>query len=366
MTSHEDLVEFGDWVGEAMDRIGPLDRTLPLVQSGRSDDTVWSELAASGLVGAFVPEEYGGLGGTPSMAGVALARTGQVLLPVGYASTAVVATHILRMLPDSPIVADLFERINAGSLRLSWANGDTNARRDDESGMTLSGDAGRVVDADVADALLVGSSIDGERVIVLVDAAQEGVQVDGRPPLDLTRPALHVTFTGARATPLEAPNVLEIVEQADLLQRFAIASEAAGEAQATLEMSVGYAMDRQQFGRPIGAFQAIKHTCADMFVAAQGALAGGRLLCERWQATGLVPSLETLAVADYALSAALTNATKNTQIHGGIALTWEHRAHWFVKRAKSSQLTVGGDQGARIAERILDTRTDITAVLFHA
>jgi alkylation response protein AidB-like acyl-CoA dehydrogenase len=138
------------------------------------------------------------------------------------------------------------------------------------------------------------------------------------------------------------------------LAAVALAAEQVGGAQKCLEMSVDYAKVRVQFGRPIGSFQAIKHKCADMLLEVESAKSAAYYA--GWAAAELneeLPTVASLAKA-YCSDAYFHAAAENIQIHGGIGFTWEHDAHLYFKRAKSSQLLLGDPTYHRelLAQRI--------------
>ena len=138
------------------------------------------------------------------------------------------------------------------------------------------------------------------------------------------------------------------------LAAVALAAEQVGGAQEVLEMAVQYAKDRVQFGRPIGSFQAIKHKCADMLLEVESAKSAAYYA--GWCAAELndeLPSVASLAKA-YCSEAYFHAAAENIQIHGGIGFTWEHPAHLYFKRAKSSELLFGDPTYHRelLAQRI--------------
>ncbi|KOG89289.1 acyl-CoA dehydrogenase, partial [Streptomyces varsoviensis] len=146
------------------------------------------------------------------------------------------------------------------------------------------------------------------------------------------------------------PAVAEMLD----LAAIALAAEQAGGAQRVLDMSVEYAKLRVQFGRPIGSFQAIKHKCADMLVEVESARAAA--YHAGWAAAegdDEVPALASLAKS-YCSEAYFHAAAENIQIHGGIGYTWEHPAHLYFKRAKSSELMLGDGAYHRelLAQRI--------------
>lgn len=359
-TTHEEKVEFESWVQETLTRVSPLSRSAAAaVGDASGTDEIRAGLAENGLLGALVPEEFGGLALSPLMIAALLRASGQHLVPTGLLSGSVVAPFVLGLAADE---GDLLTAIAEGGTRIAWADLDG----DDEVAVIdghLTGTKTHVLDADAADRFLVTVGGTG---VYLVDAAASGVAVETGRVLDSTRPVRRIHFTRAAARALTIADVRETIAQARLLLTFGLAAEAAGQAQATLDLSVSYALVREQFGRPIGSFQAVKHRCADMFVSAQGARAGTELVATTWESTGSLPAFETDATATYALRAALENATAAMQIHGGIAFTWEHDAHWYLKRAKAAQLSAPGIDETVLAETALDPQFDLVGQLFRS
>jgi alkylation response protein AidB-like acyl-CoA dehydrogenase len=160
--------------------------------------------------------------------------------------------------------------------------------------------------------------------------------------MDLTRRLAEMTFDHAPARLVGGVGEAMATLSATLdVAAAALAAEQVGGAQRVLEMSVEYAKMRVQFGRPIGSFQAIKHRCADMFLAVESARAAAHHAA--WSAVddpNAFPVAASLAKA-HCSTAFATAAAENIQIHGGIGFTWEHPAHLYFKRAKSGELLFG-------------------------
>ena len=173
--------------------------------------------------------------------------------------------------------------------------------------------------------------------------------------MDQTRKQARLEFSGVRAEPLGAPGAgfgafSKTLDQAAVC----LANESMGGAQLVLDMSVEYAKVRVQFGRPIGSFQAIKHKCADMLLEVESAKSAAYY--GMWCASEMndeLPSVASLAKA-YCSEAYFHATAENIQIHGGIGFTWEHPAHLYFKRAKSSELLFGDPTYHRelLAQRI--------------
>ena len=169
--------------------------------------------------------------------------------------------------------------------------------------------------------------------------------------MDLTRPLGWLELDGVPATRLGGNDLAEVALD---LGATAVSLELLGASDAALAMAVEYAKDRVQFGRPIGSFQAIKHKCADMLLEVESAKSAAYygLWCAAEENDEL-PSVASLAKA-YCSEAYFHAAAENIQIHGGIGFTWEHPAHLYFKRAKSSELLFGDPTFHRekLAQRI--------------
>jgi len=132
-----------------------------------------------------------------------------------------------------------------------------------------------------------------------------------------------------------------------------------------MEATVEYVKVRQQFGRAIGEFQAIKHRCADMFVLSQAAAASVHSAWSRIERVGVESDADVLACSAYATQALIANDKAAMQLHGGMAFTWEHESQRFHKRAKATQLVIGGGDEAiaALATAVLDTGESILTAL---
>jgi alkylation response protein AidB-like acyl-CoA dehydrogenase len=206
------------------------------------------------------------------------------------------------------------------------------------SGETLTGSATPVLHADVADVLLVAATHDDGVGLFNVDPAATGLTRSPLAGMDPTLSFASLDFADVEADPITL-DATEALAAAHRVGTLATAALQVGCAQRGLDMTVAYAKEREQFGRPIGSFQALKHRMADMFVKVQMARSGA------WAAVQAhvhgTPNADRLAAAaaSYCSEAALHVASETVQLHGGIAITWEHDAHLVLKRAQAlSQL----------------------------
>jgi alkylation response protein AidB-like acyl-CoA dehydrogenase len=330
------------------------------------DPAVWSQMAEQlGLQGLVIPEEHGGSGFTFIEVVVVLVEMGRSLLCAPYFSTVVLGAQTLIHSGDDAAKAAHLPGIASGETRVALALTEANGRWDEEGvtvpatksgdGWTITGEKSYVLDGHTADLLLVAARTDAGVSLFSVDPSASGVTRTALSTMDQTRKQAKITFDGTPATLVGTDGGgWTVLSQVLDLAAVALAAEQVGGAQKTLDMSVEYAKERIQFGRPIGSFQAIKHKCADMLLEVESAKSAAYYA--GWCAAELndeLPSVASLAKA-YCSEAYFHCAAENIQIHGGIGFTWEHPAHLYFKRAKSSELLFGDPSYHRelLAQRI--------------
>ena len=211
-----------------------------------------------------------------------------------------------------------------------------------------------VTDGATANLFVVAARADGGIHLYTVDGEASGLTRENLSTMDQTRKQARITFDNTPASHLCDTNDFAYISQILDLAAVALANEQVGGAQFVMDMAVQYAKDRVQFGRPIGSFQAIKHKCADMLLEVESAKSAAYYAA--WCASEMneeLPSVASLAKA-YCSEAYFHCAAENIQIHGGIGFTWEHPAHLYFKRAKSSELMFGDPAYHRelLAQRI--------------
>jgi alkylation response protein AidB-like acyl-CoA dehydrogenase len=212
-----------------------------------------------------------------------------------------------------------------------------------------------VIDGHTANLLVVAARTDKGVSLFTVDADASGITKTPLSTMDQTRKQAKLDFDNTPATLLgEQGKGWDVLSTVLDLAAVGLAAEQVGGAQFVLEMAVQYAKDRVQFGRPIGSFQAIKHKCADMLLEVESAKSAAYYAM--WCAAEMneeLPSVASLAKA-YCSEAYFHATAENIQIHGGIGFTWEHPAHLYFKRAKSSELLFGDPTYHRelLAQRI--------------
>lgn len=331
------------------------------------DLDAWSELADLGMLGVHIPEEFGGAGFTFRELGLVMEELGRALSPVPYLSSVVLGAGALLLAGTENQKREMLPAIAAGELRLAlavtesdgdWDISNTHTTVRGKGTKVISGSKAYVIDGHTADVLVVSARQEDDRIVMcLVPADAAGVASKRVETLDMTRRLAEVTFDEVEVS---AEALLGDNDTAACLAKLldiaaaALAAEQVGGAQACLEASVEYAKVRYQFGRPIGSFQAIKHKCADMLVQVESAKSAA------YHAASVAADdpTEFLIAAPLAKSvcsdAYFSVAADNIQVHGGIGFTWEHDAHLYFKRAKSTQLLFGTPLMWRkvLAERI--------------
>ncbi|MET7689019.1 acyl-CoA dehydrogenase family protein [Streptomyces sp. NPDC005483] len=331
----------------------------------RFDPEVWAQAADQLRLPALaIPEEYGGDGFGPVELGVVLEEMGRALFCAPFFATVVLAVQALLATRDHEACARHLPGIAAGRTTATLAVAEeagswdpalisTRAIPDGDGGWRISGRKSFVIDGTTADLILVVARTVAGPTFFAVDRTVPGVTAEAMETLDASRAMARLTFDAVPATVVGAEGAGGRI-MADVLDiaSVGLAAEQSGGARRCLEMSAEYARTRHQFGRPIGSFQAVKHKCADMLVQTELAEAASReaaLLAAEGSAGFPVAS----AVAHASCSKAyMFAAMENIQIHGGIGFTWEHPAHLYFRRAKSSQLLFGGP--AIYHERLLD------------
>jgi alkylation response protein AidB-like acyl-CoA dehydrogenase len=329
------------------------------------DQQVWTQLTAElGLTALAIPEQHGGLGYGFLEVSIALEEMARALFCAPYLSSHLAATALLHA-GNAEAQSDILPGIADGTTLATiaymetphdWAGtGTMTTARKTTNGYVLDGTKRYVLDGLVADVVLVFATTDGGPALFAVDKAADGVSRTALPTMDLTRKLADLGFTGTPARLIADAGAAAASLSATLdVAAAAIAAEQVGGAQRVLEMSVEYAKMRVQFGRPIGSFQVIKHKCADMFLAVESARSAA--LHAAWAVVddpSRLPVAASIAKAHCSTSFSHA-AAENIQIHGGIGFTWEHPAHLYFKRAKSSELMFGDAVYHRnlVAERL--------------
>jgi 3-oxochol-4-en-24-oyl-CoA dehydrogenase len=294
--------------------------------------TFWAELGHLGLLGLHVPEHLGGSGFGLAETLVVAEQMGRHLAPGPFVPTVIASAVLAAAGPD-----DLNKRLLPGLAEGSMVGAAALGGEVTCADGVATGKAGVVISGHLADVLLIPA---GEDVLV-VEKSGGGVRAEVPANLDQSRRAARVSLEAAPATVLlGARGLLTDVARAVL------AAEAAGIAAETAEQAAGYAKVREQFGRPIATFQAVKHHCANMLVAAELAAASGWDAGRAGLGGGDQLSYTAAVAAVLAVPAAVGNANLNIQVHGGIGFTWEHDAHLYLRRAAAIAAVVNTERAA--------------------
>jgi alkylation response protein AidB-like acyl-CoA dehydrogenase len=317
------------------------------------DRALWSRMADElGLQGLLIPDRFGGADLSFIDLEIVMEEMGRALVCAPFLSSAVLCTTALLVADDQLQSAALLPQLARGSVIAALAFADQQGRWDptgtavqgrlDGQQWTVTGERRYVLDGSTANVVLVAAATDRGPSLFAVDARAEGCQAEPLETLDMTRRQANLIFDSVSAQLVgRAGRADDYVRAAVNAGLAALAAEQVGGARRLMEMSVEYAKVREQFGRPIGSFQAIKHKCADMLVEVESstsaAHAAAAAIAEGSPEAALLASLAKA----YCSEAYCQVAAENIQIHGGIGFTWEHPAHLYFRRAKSTEMLLG-------------------------
>lgn len=316
------------------------------------DPAVWRELAAMGLLGLLIPEEFGGAGAGYAEMGIVMEEMGRALMGGPFLSTAVMATNLLAEIDDADEKAAVLPQIASGELIVCLAYAEDGSARPPaplttsamarDDGWKLAGVKTFVLDAQSAHMLYVLAQSDSGPAVFAVERDAPGFTVSPLTTIDQTRKQYRLSFDNTPARLVGRPGSgIDLFSAALDRSAVALLGEQAGGAQRVTQMAVDYAKTRYQFGRAIGSFQAVKHMCADMLLEAESAVSAARFVAGSFaeQAKSRIADL-ALAQA-YCSDAYVHVAATNIQVHGGIGFTWEHPAHLYLRRARTDAQLFG-------------------------
>jgi alkylation response protein AidB-like acyl-CoA dehydrogenase len=318
------------------------------------DPRTWERLGSElSLIGLAIPEKSGGAALGAVELAIVLDEMGRVLFCGPYFASAVLAAASLMHAGDDAAKARLLPRLasgkSIGTLALAEHNGRWDlgsiAMKSKQDGNTwrLEGEKDYVIDGQAADVILVAARAGDSLALFEVEGTASGLRREALPTLDLTRKLAKVTLAGTPALKVSGDgDVSRGLQHVLAFAATMLAAEQAGGAQRCLEMSTEYAKTRLQFGRPIGSFQAIKHKCADMLVETEFARSAAYNAAFAATSADQKEFIEAAHAAKaYCSEAYFHAAAENIQIHGGMGFTWEHPAHLYFKRARSSSILFG-------------------------
>jgi alkylation response protein AidB-like acyl-CoA dehydrogenase len=338
----------------------------------RPDLTEWRQLGGElGIAGLAVDPRYGGSGASVLELGIVAEQFGRHLVSGPFLATAGLVLPALSALADDAVNKEVLPSLLSGEQSAALVVNDEGGGLDPDGAplkafvsssgdVTLSGASSYVLGGADADVLLcLASLVNGERGLFLVTSSHDGLTRTLIPGLDTGLRQARLDFDRVPARQAGDPAaVAQVIDSAIDAATVLVAADQVGVAQAMLDASVAYAGTRLQFGRQIGSFQAVRHRCADMYLAVE--LARATAYHALW---ALAEDLD-----EHAISASLAhvvcsdNARKVTsaaiQIHGGVGFTWEHPVHRYFKRAASNAALIGGHRfhSARLASRALGDR----------
>jgi alkylation response protein AidB-like acyl-CoA dehydrogenase len=317
------------------------------------DAQAWETAAEQiGMQALAIPEELGGAGYGFDELAVVLEETGRSLFTGPVLASVVLAPTALLLSGDEQACQRYLPAIADGStvatLAVSessavWRESDiTVTAKPDGDGWALTGKKPYVISGEHAGLLLVAARTEQGVSLFAVENPAEGLTVEPLPVMDLTRRLASLTLDSCSAVLVGEngaawPMLTQVFDRAIV----ALACEQAGAAAAVLDSIVDYLKVRQQFGRPIGSFQAIKHRCADMLVELESARSAAA-----YASAAITSGADDVSVAAsiakvYCSQAFYHITAESIQLHGGIGFTWEHPAHLYFKRAKSAEVLFG-------------------------
>jgi alkylation response protein AidB-like acyl-CoA dehydrogenase len=333
------------------------------------DDGLWRAMADQGWTGLIIPEDFGGLGLSVVDLIAVSEEMGRACLPGPFLSTLWAAALIDRAGSEGQRKQYL-EPIAAGDMKATVAlleedadwNPESVGLRAEKEGREyrLNGRKEFVTDADVADLIICVARGNDGLVLAPVAKGAKGIKITATPGVDATRKLYSIEFDNVIAPESDALafniQTLSAVESATNTATVALCAEMVGGMQWMLETGVEYAKTRQQFGKPIGVYQAVQHQLADMFLMTESARSA--VYYAAWAVSENDPSAKlAVSVAKACCSDAAREAgNRGAQVHGGIGFTWEHNLQLYYKRAKASEIMFGDAHYHReeIARKVVD------------
>lgn len=333
------------------------------------DPELWNGMVEQGWTGIIIDEAQGGLGlGLVELVAVA-EEMGRACLPGPFLAT-VWGTAALKAAPASSQRDDLLSRIAAGQLRgtvahledsVDWGAAATELSAVRHSGgFRLSGRKLLVLDAEVADVILVAARLEGALALFAIADRPAGLSIRATPGIDATRKLYELTFDSVT---LPTASLLARGAEAEQAIRHgvqtaavAVCAELVGGMQWILETATAYVQTREQFGKTIGSFQAVQHQLADVLLWLESGRSATYYAAWALTENDAAASAAVSIAKAYLSDAAREVGNRGVQVHGGIGFTWEHDLQLYYKRAKSSEILLGDANfhRQRLAELILD------------
>ncbi len=351
----DDQLELRDNARRVLASACPPSLVRSVYEGGGGADDLWATLIGLDWPAIGVSEEHGGLGLGFLEAAIVVEELGRVVAPSPFLATVTQLAPMLREAGSPGLLAGIAAGDCTGTLALAeggaWRTDavHTTARRTG-AGWVLHGEKSHVLDGASADEVAVVARLEGtagDDGLGVFLAAGDTLSAQPRPVIDPTMPVATVTLEGAEVggdrvlvepgEPGAAPAIARALQEATT----AMALSTTATCRAIFEATLQYAKDREQFGRPIGSFQALKHRLADMYLAVERASSlayfAALTIAEDDDRRGVAASMAKAAAGDCQRLV----AGDGLQLHGGIGFTWEHDLHFLLKRAKSGDLLFG-------------------------
>jgi alkylation response protein AidB-like acyl-CoA dehydrogenase len=333
-------------------RKSPMSSVRELLEDERGYDAkTWLQLAEQvGAQGLLIPEAYGGTGSSLREMAIVVEEAARTLWGGPLLASSVLATVALTEAASEEAKQEWLPRLADGSAVATLVTGLDRQFGDTTPTLTatdgsLTGEVRHVLDAHLADLLVVPVTTDGRTDLALVPAGAPGLSVELLPGTDLTRRICVVTFSQTPAT-IVGTDVAAGLAVALTAGAVAVGADQLGLLRAMVELAVDYAGIRKQFGVHIGSFQAVQHLCVDLFVAQESAaaLVSAAAAAEPDEAVELTHVLQA-----YASEATPLAGETALHVHGGIGYTWEHDIHLYLRRAKLDEALLGDSAAHREA-----------------
>jgi alkylation response protein AidB-like acyl-CoA dehydrogenase len=333
----------------------PVAKTRTISEGPGFDEEAWRLAGELGWLGLGVPEELGGSGGSFADLAAVLTELGSVAAPGAIFSATVLGIGAVLAAGSEQQQAELLPDLASGTRRmtvaLTGASGDLRgpppARLAEEAGvLSVSGEAGWVFDAQVADRIVVLAQDGDGSSLVMIDGGADGVEVELSTLADVTRRLATVRLNEVAVRPEQVlgergsagPAAAAIARRGAV----ALAVDAVGGMAQALALTVDLVRNREQFGRPVGSFQAVKHHCANMLILLETARVATRRAVAAMTSGGADELEEWCAIAKSYVGDAYVELTRlAVQCHGGVGFTWDFDVHLYLKRARLSQQLYG-------------------------
>ncbi len=318
------------------------------------DEDLWQEIVGQGWTGITIPEEFGGLGLSTVELAVVAEEMGHACLPGAFISNVFAAALIVEA-GDQEQKKCYLEPLATGEIKATvafleddtnWNVGGFNVKAETNgNGLMLNGKKRFVADAEIADLVICAAQNGGGLMLVPVEKDSSGLSITATPSMDETRKLYDVDFADVS---VDSSYVLGAdgdakgaLQKALNTATLAACAEMVGVMQWSLDATVEYVKTRQQFGRPIGIYQAVQHQCADMLLFTESSRSATYYAAWALSVNDPAAALAVSTAKAYCSDAVREVCNRAVQLHGGIGFTWEHDLHLYYKRSKSAETMFG-------------------------